>query len=575
MALRQLLPFAAIERRGRKRAQTLSTQDAKVLPKLFRAIGLAVGYTGGTYSIGFNRVNFEPAPYDFDRVIQAIDTDSYVKQAFNKYKELIWKEGWTITSDNEEAVEYLRMRIQFMELAMERSFDDFLVDVGDQMTKFANGFVVKVRGDLGNVFPTPLKSMDGTNPVVGFELLPAETMEIMRDYRNNPVQYRQNIWGAHGFNAPSGFGRGQKGYANLLPQWRPSEVIHFAHDVKPGRLFGTPFVITAMDDVVALRQIEEDIQNLIHRELFPLYKYMVGTEDHPAEPEEIENAARELAGLRTEGGLVLPDRHDVEVIGAEGKAMDATGYLDHFKERVAIGLGLSQHHLGMMSGAGNRTVSDRLDVALYDKVKLFQKQFANIIKLRIFDELLLEGGFDPYIPHSKKSDACRFVFNEIDVDTQVKKENHVIQKWISDMITLDEARLAFKMPPEVSEDDLYTAMSMRMQPAPGTPVKPADGGSKPAGSPVQAKNPLNPSANKPPSLTSGGAKNAMNKPDGQAPSKGGAVNKSAGPKKGISNRSMPSNQTGRNMSPDIRHSDDTWITMVEELLTDESEELDV
>jgi hypothetical protein len=94
-----------------------------------------------------------------------------------------------------------------------------------------------------------------------------------------------------------------------------------------------------MDDIVALRQIEEDIQNLIHRELFPLYKYKVGTDDQPAEPDEIEAAANELANLRTEGGLVLPNRHDVEVVGADGNALDANPYLTHFKERVAIGLG--------------------------------------------------------------------------------------------------------------------------------------------------------------------------------------------------------------------------------------------
>lgn len=33
------------------------------------------------------------------------------------------------------------------------------------------------------------------------------------------------------------------------------------------------------DDVIKLRLLEEDIQNLIHRELFPLYKYKTKEED--------------------------------------------------------------------------------------------------------------------------------------------------------------------------------------------------------------------------------------------------------------------------------------------------------
>lgn len=578
MALFNLLPFSTIERRGRKRAQIIGVDDAKVLPKLFKSLGLAVGYTGGTYSLGFNRVNFEPAPYDFDRIIQAIDTDSYVKQAFNKYKELFWKEGWALIGDNEEAIEYLEQRIQFMELSMGMPFQAFLVETADQLCKFANSFVVKVRGDLEPYFPGTLSPTSGKKPIVGYQLLPCETVEVMRDYHNHPLKYRQNIWGAHGYSAVAGFGGAGFGRShgnpdNLLPEWEPKEVIHFTVERKPGRIFGTPFMTAVMDDVVALRQVEEDIQNLVHRELFPLYKYIVGTELHPAEPEEIDLAANALAGLRTEGGLVLPDRHNVEVIGAEGKALQADPYLNHFKERVAIGLGLAPHHLGMSASGGNRAASERLDIALYDKIKLYQHYFAEILQLKMFDELLLEGGFDPYQPVSKNTDRCKFIFNEIDVDTQVKKENHAIQKWISDITTFHETRIAVKLRPDASEEELYSALSARMLPSPGKPIKPGEGGAPPSGASGGAKNPLNPSAQKPPSLTKGGASNTPNKPDAAQPSTGGRPNPSTGPKKGISNRSMPSNQQGRKTSPGITHNDNDWlINEVQELFPDDISE---
>jgi hypothetical protein len=39
--------------------------------------------------------------------------------------------------------------------------------------------------------------------------------------------------------------------------------------------------------------------------------------------------------------------------------------LTHFKERVAIGLGLSPHHLGMTANGGNRSVTDRLGYSSY------------------------------------------------------------------------------------------------------------------------------------------------------------------------------------------------------------------
>ena len=554
-AFRDFLPFQQA-RRGRppkKQAKILDVSDQKVMAKLFKAVGLALGFSGGTYNS--TRGNFEPAPYDFNRIIQAVDTDSYVKQGFNKYRELIWKEGWDIVSENPEAVDYLYQRLDFMELSMGQPIQNFLVEVTDQLVKFANCFVVKVRGELSAHFPQSLYAVNGKDPIIGYQIIPAETMEIERNKFNKVLRYRQNIWN-QGSAGVSGFGRDD----NQLPEWTPEEVIHLYVDRKPGRLFGTPFITAVMDDIIALRQIEEDTQNLMHRELFPLYKYMVGTDDNPAEPEEIEAAAAELANLRTEGGLVLPNRHDVEVIGAEGNALDITSYLGHFKERVCVGIGLAPHHLGMLMNGGNRSVTDRLDVALYDKIKTYQRYLASIFQLKIFSDLLLEGGFDPLVTPTAEgdSDRCIFRFNEIDVDTQVKKENHIIQKFQANVAGLEETRLALSLPADIDEEELLIALTKRHAPTdagPGLPV--AKPGANTSGPDI--KTPADPSA--------GGAKNLPTKPGAALPSKGGAPNLPNAVKKQVGNKSQPANQFGRKMSPAIRHSE--WIEEAVTLLDDE------
>lgn len=567
MALTDYLPFQQA-RRGRPRKQAiLDVNDQKVVAKLFKAAGLALGFTGGiTYAS--TRSTFEPAPYDFNRIIQATDTDSYVKQGFQKYKELIWKEGWDIVGENPEAVDYLYQRLDFMELSMEVPFQNFLVEVSDQLVKFANCFIVKVRGDLAPHFPMPLESPKGKEPVIGYQIIPVETMEIKRDKYNKPIEYRQNIWN-QGAAAVSGFSSND----NNLPSWQPEDVIHFYIDRKPGRIFGTPFVVSVMDDIIALRQVEEDIQNLIHRELFPLYKYMVGTDDNPAEPEEIEAAANELANLRTEGGLVLPNRHDVDVIGAEGNALDVSPYMAHFKERVCIGMGLSPHHLGMLMNGGNRSVTDRLDIALYDKIKTYQRYIAAMIQGKIFSELLLEGGYDPIVTPQAASvaDRCIFKFNEIDVDTQVKKETHEIQKWAGNIVEMAEVRQALGLDPLVDEQQLLQALMARLQPA-TTPSKPISkpGANTPgpvagfpgstAVGPTPTAGALNPA--------SGGASNLPNKPDAAVPSTGGKPNQPNTLQKQLGNKVRPANQFGRRTSPAIRHSE--WIDDIIDIL-DENE----
>jgi hypothetical protein len=524
----QWLPFTPARREAppvEERA-ILGAGDQKALAKLLKVVSLAIG----VHSFGLTkRSNYEESPYDFDRIIKAVDTDSYVRQGLNKYRELMWKEGWEINGENPKAVSYLYQRLDFMELSMQQPFSDFLTEVGDQLFRFHNAFVVRSRGDLAPFYPGRLRTFDDKLPLIGFELLPTETVEILRDKRNRPLRYRQRVEGSF-----MPMGRGER-----APSWKAEDVIHLSMDKKPGRCFGTPFLVTALDDVIALRQMEEDIQNLVHQELFPLYKYKVGTELHPAEPDEIEAAAAEIANLRTEGALVLPDRHDVEVIGSEGNALDADSYLQHFKERVCVGLGVAPHHLGMTMNGGNRSVTDRLDVALYDRIKIYQRYVAQMVRLNIFSELLFEGGFDPMTTPSANgiSDRCVMKFREIDVDTQVKRETHEMQKFANNIKTLPETRLALGEDPEVDEEDLLMAMQTRLQP---TPVAPGPDGKMPV--PV--------------------------KPDAKTPSRGGRPNKPA-PSKGGGNVIRPANQFGRRTSPNIRRDDlngklDELVVLIDE-----------
>lgn len=545
MFLQNFLPIQQAARpKPTKKAQTLSFDNQTALAKVFKSLALAAGFNGIPTSLN-SRSTFEMPDYDFERISQAIDTDSYARQGMNKYKELFWKEGWEIVGENKEAVSYLQDRINYMEIAMRRPFQDFLREAADQYVRYANVFIVKARGDLNQFFPRNLRGASDRNPIVGYYLIPTEQVEIMRDKNNIPKWYRQRRNNVNLFSSTGD---------TLSPKWNARDVIHLAIDKKPGRAFGTPFLASTMDDIIALRQIEEDIQNLYHRELFPLYKYMVGNDEHPASQEEVDKAAMELESLRTEGGLVLPHRHDVEVIGAQGSALDFSSGLEHMKERVAVGLGLFPHHLGMMGSGANRSMTDRLDTALYDKVKMFQKEFADGIRLFILNELLVEGGFNPLDNPADVSisDRCVFRFKEIDVDTQIKKETHTIQKVVQGIETIAEGRLEMGLEPEMDEADTIAARTARL--APNAVTTP----SKPAGSPGPPPQP------KVIDTTPPAAQKAL--PPGMP--------KAA---KGPNNMMRPQNQFGTKTSPNVRRSappDESWLNEVIDLLDDKDDIID-
>jgi hypothetical protein len=540
MAFKDYLPFQRVEEENNFVARTLEPDDFKSLSKTMKVATIALGFRGIALYTN-SRTTFEPSPYDFERIIQAVDTDSYVKQSISKYKELFWKEGWDIISENKEAISYLYQRIDYLEIAMKRPFIEFLMEVIDQLIKFGNAFIVKARADINEYFPTNLTPVSGDQPIAGYYLIPTEQVRILRDKHNKPKAYKQQT-NPYTF-APS----------TTAPVWPADRVIHLHFDRKTGRAFGTPFIANAIDDIVALRQMEEDIQNLVHRELFPLYKYKIGTPDQPAEPDEIERAAFEIENLRAEGGLILPNRHDVEVIGGQGNSLDASKYLDHFKERVAIGLGVAPHHLGMTLNGGNRSVTERLDTALYDRVKNYQRLFAEMIRFNIFNELLFEGGFDPIQNPVEEdtSDRCYFKFREIDVDTQVKKEAHIIQKYANNLTSLEETRIALGLEKEVEIENLYAAMQGKVQIAISA---------------AQAE--LNAPADNSDSKDQNSQQPTKQNADTQEPAKKGQVNLPNN-RRGVGNVVRPANQNGRRNSPNIKRMDNQLLNMIEKLLDDE------
>lgn len=544
MFLEKVFPFTAAPKRQKAPAFDVSKIN---LSKVFKIRALGLNFNSGISSYfdttRISRGSFEFPPYDFERIIEAIDTDSYIKQGFAKYRELFWKEGWDIISENPDAVAYLWQRIDMLEEIMKRPFNDFLVEVADQLIKFSNVFIVEARGDIAPMYGGRLFPPEDRLPIAGYYLIPTENVKIYRDKNNIPIAYRQVLdESTH--------------YANAVirePTWRAEEVIHLYQDRKPGRAFGTPFLISVLDDVIALRQIEEDIQNLVHKELFPLYKYKVGTESQPSSPEEVENAAAELANLRVEGGLILPERHDVEVIGGRNSALDASQYLAQFKERVAVGMGLSPHHLGMLSTGGNRSVTDRLDIALYDKVKLMQAYIEDCIRLYIFNPLLREGGFDPSLTPLREgpSDRCFMRFREIDIDTQIKKETHQIQLFANNIVDLQETRVKLGLNPEVDYEQLLMTMQSQQ-----SIMQTLASQSEPSSQGLNAGQ-----------KALGQGDNTPIKPDAVQPSTGGSRNLPNN--KGIGNIMRPSNQFGRRNSPNIRHMDENVLSDIVNLLEKE------
>jgi hypothetical protein len=269
-------------------------------------------------------------------------------------------------------------------------------------------------------------------PIAGYFVAPAETMEF-RLSGHKLQKWRQRM--------PDG----------ETKEWNPRDVVHFHYGRKEGFIFGTPLTIPVVDDIRALRKIEENIELLIYQHLFPLFQYKVGTETMPAGltedgEREIDVVRHEIQFMPTEGGIVTPERHEIKAIGAEGRALRAESYLDHFKKRVFSGLGVSAVDMGEGETA-NRATADNMSRNLVDAVKDYQQVMEIFINEHIIKELLLESTFGEVV--LDEENLVYLKFKEIDVESQIKKEAHGADMWAKDVLTHDEARRRVGLEPIV------------------------------------------------------------------------------------------------------------------------------
>jgi hypothetical protein len=285
--------------------------------------------------VGARRGQFNESEYDLALINRIEDTDSYVHQAFVKKVGLMFKEGYDLVGADPKTIQYIKLRFAQIARATNTPTDELLRSLGRSLIKKSNAFLVKARkesasGGRSRIVPGTSKELE---PVAGYFIAPAETMQYEADKNGRVTRWKQQL--------PDG----------QFTYFRPEDVIHFYFNRKDGFIYGTPTIVPVIDDIRSLRKIEENIELLVYQHLFPLFHYKIGTDDFPATVDEqgndeIDLAKREIQVMPAEGGLVTSHRHEISLIGAENRSLRAEGYLEHFKKRVFSGLGISAVDMG-------------------------------------------------------------------------------------------------------------------------------------------------------------------------------------------------------------------------------------
>lgn len=385
---------------------------------------------------------FEEPEYDFEQIVTGYNTDSYIRQGIDKYVDQIFKEGYEFYGKNEQAIEYLKLRFRYMADVTGVPTEQLFVDIADDLVKFSNVIISKVRMKDPLQLPAGLTvtGVHGLEPVVGYFIVNLPTVSMRRDQYGVVLQYQQEVEGA-----------------DKPVMFKPEDVIHIYYKKEKGHAFGAPFLNPVLDDVRALRQAEENVLRMMYRSIYPLHHVSVGDNNAPGTEAEIESVKDALDNMDIDGGLVTSNRVEVKPVPSD-QVIDASPYIKHMEERVFTGMGIPTILWGRGDTA-NRSTGDNQSSEMNDRVKAMQRTICSFLNELMIQDLLLEGGFDPIL---NEDDNVIFRFKDNNADAMIKFENHLLFKYEHDAITAEELRLGLGLEPLTDRSQLKSELSAEL-----------------------------------------------------------------------------------------------------------------
>lgn len=400
---------------------------------------------------GWATTGVVPPPFDPSTIHHAYLLDSYIHQSVQKYVSLILNRGWQLRSKNKQAETYMSKRLRILAFQTGITTEALIRGIIEDLILFGNAYIVKVRARRPNPIPSMrLKGMRGDAPIVGLFPVSPVTMAAKVDEDGRVIEWQQQIRGM------------------TKRTWKPYNVIHFKKNSPRGTLYGISHLVPVLEDVRILRQLEQNVVLLIYRNLNPLIHAKVAMPQtgqpvvsaRMGQP-RIDYISRLLEDMSPSGTVVTDADVSIEVHGSESQALRADPYLSFFRERVFSGLAVSDTAMGRGSST-TRSTAEQLAADMHDTARGWQSFVSDALKWTVFFEFLYEANFDPL---NYEDDFITLEWGEVDIDTKIKKEVHVTQLYLQNVITEEEVREELGRKPLNDTDRKHTYAHLVTVPA--------------------------------------------------------------------------------------------------------------
>ncbi len=403
---------------GIKRTELKTENSTKAVQGILPKEKFAVKFANLLNHLGLTRYGvFYQCAYDLGEIKAAADTEPLLRIAIKKYKELMFKAGYTYKSENEKAIDYLEKRFRIMSYMIDEPVERLWRGIVYDLIKFSNAFLIKTRGK-----EVPFINAKGITksqkPVIGYARVDPEQIQIKFDENGKIVEYKQIV-----------------NYKEKT--FKPEDVIHFTFDRNPGSVWGVPRWIAVLEDLKILRKLEGHVMQLVYRYAMPFIHMIIGKDIAGMEgtQKEVLDAKADMERSPSDSMVITTNRTEFKVVGSGGDTIDVNPYLLYFLRRIFAGMNVSESMMGL--GGTAKQDADSMEEQVHNAVKDNQSVFALQFQHEVINEILLEGGFNPIL---NEKDIVNLVFNEINLDTKIKMENHEVNKFQSNVITMEEMR---------------------------------------------------------------------------------------------------------------------------------------
>jgi len=387
--------------------------------------------------------------------INAYMVDGFIRNAVDRHAELF--KDFELQGEP-EVVRYVQKRLSVMSLRSGEHWKTTFSRYINEYFKHGNPFILKVRDSEQNL---------GSIPMFADRPFPISAMFVISPEKLEPVIKGQRFLGwsvqgreKEGLNITKGkpltntskslvIMNTDKDLPGVL--YPGMDILHTAYKKPSDAHYGVGLTFAALEDVALLRNVEHTIAVMIKKNSMPILWHKITRPGYPGNIQsDINQAVRLHETMSPDGVIVTPSTHELKFLGSESLAMRNEGYLKYFAYRSFASMGVSPFLMGF-EAASMGAVDAAMEI-LMQRIRFCQEELSRDIEMFLLNELLWEGGFDPF---NNEKHVVKFVVKDIDEARRIKLQNHFSDLYNKNILTFEESRSNSGFFGEVSDEDLY------------------------------------------------------------------------------------------------------------------------